>query len=215
MKRLIPFLIMLVGFAGGVAYAQAAPDELVHKTTDEIISRIKANKAAYANDRRKLYAMVDELVLPNFDFRAMARLVLAQAWRTANEDQRTRFTTEFRDLLVRTYSTALLKYNNQKIDYLPYKGPNDDNTAVVRCNIKQSGGGPDVPLEYDFYTRAGAWKVYDVKIDGVSLVTNYRATYAEKVRALGLDALIASLSADNKTGGRVDPPASGAAKAKP
>ena len=209
MKRLIPILFVLVGFVGA-AYAQASPDELVRKTTDEIISRIKTNKAAYAKDHQKLYAMVDELVLPNFDFRAMARLVLAQTWRTATDDQRTRFTDEFRDLLVRTYSTALLKYNNEKIDYLPYKGPSDDNTAVVRCNIKQAAGGPDVPLEYDFYLRDGMWKAYDVKIDGVSLVTNYRVTYANKVRTQGLDALIASIAADNKSGA-----AAGSKRAKP
>ena len=205
MKRLVPILLALIALVPGPARSETAPDVLVRQNTDEIIARIKANKDAYAKDHKKLYAMVDELVLPHFDFRAMAKLVLAQSWREANEDQRARFVVEFRDLLVRTYSTALLKYNKEEIIHLPYKGPIDDKTAVVKTEVKQAAGGPNIPLEYNFYLKDAAWKVYDVKIDGVSLVTNYRSPYAERIRNRGLDALIASLAEDNRAG-KVDKP---------
>jgi phospholipid transport system substrate-binding protein len=206
--------------SGAVAASTATPDVLVRTTTDEILVRIKTHKDAYAKDTAKLYAMVDELVVPHFDFRAMAKLVLAQSWRQASEDQRTRFTSEFRDLLVRTYSTALLKYNDEQVIYLPYKGPTDERTAVVRVEVKPSGGGPNVPIEYNFYFKDGAWKVYDVKVEAISLVTNYRAVYAERVQKEGLDALIASLARDNREG-KVDQPVrksaagAGGAKAAP
>jgi phospholipid transport system substrate-binding protein len=211
MKRILPLLLVIAGLLAGPARAGAAPDVLVRTSTNNILALLKANKDAYAKDKKKLYAAVDEVVLPNFDFRAMSKLVLAQAWREATEDQRGRFTGEFRDLLVRTYSTALLKYTNEEVIFLPYKGANDDNTAVVKTEIKLGGGGANVPIDYAFFQKDGGWKVYDVKIDGISLVTNYRSTYAEKVRSQGLDALIAGLANDNKSG-KVDQALTGKSK---
>jgi phospholipid transport system substrate-binding protein len=207
---------IVAGLISTVALATAAaPDVLVRTNTDEIIARIKKNKDAYAKDQKKLYAMVDELVLPHFDFRKMSQLVLRQAWREASEEQRARFTQEFRDLLVRTYATALLKYNNEEVIYKPYKGPNEDKTAEVHIEVKPSGGAPNVPIEYAFYTdKAGAWKVYDVKIDGISLVINYKEVYAKKVREEGLEVLIAQLARDNKEGKTDKPIAPAPSEAK-
>lgn len=214
MRRIAVTLGVMWALGVAAAWAATAPDVLVRENTDEILKRIKTNKDAYAKDKKKLYAMVDELVLPHFDFRAMAKLVLAQAWREATEDQRARFTAEFRDLLVRTYSTALLKYNNDGMIYLPYRGPVDDRTAVVKVEVKPAAGGPNIPIEYSFYLKDkdAPWRVYDVKIDGISLVTNYRSTYAGKIRNQGLDALISGLAADNKAGKTDQPigPKSGA-----
>lgn len=174
--------------------AQAMPDQLVRDTTDKIIALLKENRAIYKKDQNKLFAMVHETVLPHFDFRAMSRMVLARNWRSANEDQRGRFTTAFRDLLVRTYATALLKYTDEKIIFLPYRAKPEDRKVIVKTEIKPSGGGPNIPMDYRFYRKNTEWKVFDVSIDGVSLVTNYRNIYNEKIKKQGLDALIESIS---------------------
>jgi phospholipid transport system substrate-binding protein len=204
--RLAIALSLLFTVFANVAIAEAPPpDRLVRDNTEKIISLIKTNRDAYTKDQKKLYAMVNEVVLPHFDFRKMAQLVLGVNWRQANEEQRTRFASEFRDLLVRTYSTVLLKYNNEEVVYLPYKPMAGEKTSTVKVEIKLGGGAPPVPIHYDFYFINDAWKVYDVVIDGVSLVTNYRATYADKIKNDGLDALIASLAKSNRDGTPAEP----------
>jgi phospholipid transport system substrate-binding protein len=204
MRRAIAIALLFTAFVT-TASAQAAPDKLVRENTDKIISLIKTNRDAYAKDNKKLYAMVNEIVLPHFDFRKMAQLVLGVNWRQANEDQRARFAGEFRDLLVRTYATVLLKYNDEEVVYLPFKSAPGEKTATVKVEVKLGGGAPPVPIQYDFYLTDTAWKVYDVVIDGISLVTNYRAEYAGKIKNEGLDALIASLARSNREGKPAEP----------
>lgn len=211
MKRLFTAIVALL-VVGLAQAATPAPDQLVKDNVARIIELLKANRDTYARDHKKLYAMVHEQVLPHFDFRVMSRSVLGRYWREASEEQRERFVDEFRDLLVRTYATALLKYTNEEVRYLPFRVNPNDKTAVVKTEIVQQGG-PPIPINYSFYQTESGWKVYDVAIEGVSLVTNYRSTYATKVKTEGLDALIASM-ADAKRRGQVDPkaPGSGAAK---
>jgi phospholipid transport system substrate-binding protein len=204
MRRAIAVAVLCSTFAT-TAVAQAAPDKLVRDNTDKIINLIKTHRDTYTKDKKKLYAMVNEVVLPHFDFRKMAQLVLGVSWRQANEDQRARFANEFRDLLVRTYATVLLKYNNEEVVYLPYKTSPGEKTTTVKVEVKLGGGAPPVPIHYDFYLTDTAWKVYDVVIDGVSLVTNYRATYADRIKNDGLDALIASLAKSNRDGTPAEP----------
>lgn len=211
MKRLLTaiFALLVVGLAQA---AGPAPDQLVKDNVARILELLKANRDTYARDHKKLYAMVHEQVLPHFDFRVMSRSVLGRYWREASEEQRERFVDEFRDLLVRTYATALLKYTDEEVRYLPFRFNPSDKTAVVKTEVVQQGG-PPIPIHYSFYQTESGWKVYDVAIEGVSLVTNYRSTYATKVKTEGLDALIASM-AEAKRRGQVDPkaPGSGAAK---
>lgn len=197
MKRLSA--IFLLGLAlwlpATYVQAQTPPDQQVRATTEEILRLLKANRELYQRDRGALYAMVDKEVLPHFDFQRMSQWVLGRYWRTATPEQRERFVKEFRDLLVRTYATALLNYRDEQVLYLPFTGKPDDKQVIVRTEIKQSTGAPNIPISYSFYRRAeGDWKVYDVSIEGVSLVTNYRTTYADRIRRDGLDALIASIS---------------------
>ncbi|MBI3899971.1 MAG: ABC transporter substrate-binding protein [Gammaproteobacteria bacterium] len=197
----------------GIAVADVVPpDQLVKTTTDRILELIKANRDEYAKDHKKLYAMVDSEVLPNFDFKAMARQVLGRNWKDANEEQRERFVKEFRDLLVRTYATALLKYTDQEIRYLPFHAAPEEKQGLVRTEVVQKGG-PSIAMNLSFFRTDQGWKVYDVSIEGVSLINNYRGTYAERVRTQGLDTLIASI-ADMNRRGQVDVKA-GQAKASP
>jgi len=179
-----------------VALAAAMqPDQLVRTTTDKIMNLLRANHALYEKDNKKLREMVYTEILPHFDFTAMSKLVLGRHWRDATDKQREAFTGEFRDLLVRTYSTALLKYSDQDIVYLPYRGRPEDRSTTVSVEIRQKATGvAPIPMQYSFYNRDNIWKVYDVTIDGISLVTNYRSTYSEKIKNQGLDALIADLA---------------------
>lgn len=180
------------------AQDQDQPDEMMRKTTSEILELIKTNKSVYEADRDKLFDMVDKKVLPYFDFRKMSQLVLGLNWRTASEKQQNEFTNEFKQLLVRTYAVALLKYTDQKLVYLPYTGKPTDKTVIVKVNITQSGGSPDIPFYTRFYNGKNGWKVIDIAIEGVSLVTNYRKVYDQTIKTEGLDALIASLAKANQ-----------------
>ncbi|MHB8255740.1 MAG: MlaC/ttg2D family ABC transporter substrate-binding protein [Acidiferrobacterales bacterium] len=195
MKKTAIFLISLLILGTPAVRAAVTPEQLVQQTTNQILETIKAHREVYAKDHDKLYQLAEEKVLPYFDFVRMSQWVLGRNWRTASEEQRTRFVTLFRDLLVRTYSTALLQYTDQKIIYLPVSAAPGSTQMLVRTEVQQSGGAPDIPIYYSFYkNRSGDWKVYDVSIDGVSLVTNYRSVYAEKIRREGMNALLDSLS---------------------
>ncbi|MEK7758243.1 MAG: ABC transporter substrate-binding protein [Pseudomonadota bacterium] len=199
MRKIFLLTSVLLLSVLGVARAEVAPEELVRKTADEILTEIKAHRNVYARDYAKLYKMADEKVLLHFDFRRMSQWVLGRFWKEATPEQRDRFTSEFRDLLVGTYSQALLNYNDQKIVYLPVQRKPDDTEVTVKTEVKQTGGQPNIPIHYSFYkNKDGAWKVYDITIEGVSLVTNYRSVYATKIREKGMDALIAEITDNNK-----------------
>jgi phospholipid transport system substrate-binding protein len=199
MKKLVLLAATLLLALPALARAETVPEELVRQTADQILAEIKAHRELYAKDYARLYKMADEKVLPHFDFKRMSQWVLGRFWREATPAQRERFVAEFRDLLVGTYSQALLNYKDQKIVYLPVQRKPDDPEAVVRTEVQQGGGQPNIPIHYSFYkNKDGAWKVYDITIEGVSLVTNYRSVYAGKIRDKGMDALIAEIAANNK-----------------
>ncbi len=211
MKRLLAISVfLLMAFAGAAAVAETLPDQTAREVTDKIIGLIKQNRDAYSKDYKKLYAMVDETLLPLIDFRRISQQVLGPTWRTAADEQRNKFTAEFRDLLVRTYATALLKYNNEKIVYAPLKAAADDRTVVVKSMIHRTDGGPPISINYSFFkNKEGMWKIYDMAIEGPSIATTYQRVYAERLQKEGLDQLIASLAQDNQ---RARAGGSGAAK---
>ena len=196
--NLLAIAVLFLALTFSAFTAEISPEQVARETTDKIIVLLKENKDAYAKDTKKLYAMVGEHVLQNFDFRAMSRTVLGRYWRDAGEEQRARFTGEFRDLLVRTYATALLKYNNEKIVYLPFKFIPDDRTTTVKSEVRRTDGGPTIAINYSFYRTDAGWKVYDVTIEGASLVTTYQSTYAARIQKEGLDTLINGLKKENK-----------------
>jgi phospholipid transport system substrate-binding protein len=197
MKRLLA-AFLIVFMTTPAPAATAPPDQIAREVTDKIVALIKANRDVYARDYKKLYAMVDENLLPHFDFRKIAQQVLGPAWRNATAEQRDRFAKEFRDLMVRTYGTALLKYTDEEIVYLPLRiGPND-KTAVVRSVVKRGGGAPPIAINYSFLNAGNGWKVYDMAIEGPSIVTTYQRVYAERLQRDGLDAVIENLAQENQ-----------------
>ncbi|MHB1528127.1 MAG: MlaC/ttg2D family ABC transporter substrate-binding protein [Acidiferrobacteraceae bacterium] len=199
MKKLIVLLVVFQMFGAVSAFAANAanPETLVHQKTVQILSLLQKNRTEYQRDPAKLYAMVQERVLPYFDFDLMSRWVLGRYWQQATPQQRQAFVQQFRALLVRTYATALLSYSGQKIVYLPFRGNLKGQTVSVRTVVQQDNGSPEIPVDYSFNKEPGGWKVYDVSIDRVSLVTNYRMTYANKIQAQGLPALISSMARVN------------------
>lgn len=191
--------LLAVGLAVGATAAAAVQpaQELVQQTTDKMLSTLKAERVTIEQHPSRIYDLVNQIVLPHFDFERMSSWVLGKYWRTATPAQRQKFTEEFRTLLVRTYGKSLSAYTDNKISYLPSRPSAQDNEVKIRTEVAQPGGLP-IPIDYDLYLKGDAWKVYDVTIDGVSLVTNYRTTFANQIRQGGLDKLIASLAERNK-----------------
>jgi len=191
-------ILPLSGFADVAGQPASQPDQIVRQTITGVLEQLTKNKKEYQADHKKLFAMVDERILPYFDFKKMSQLVLGLNWRSANDQQRENFVSEFKQLLVRTYAIALLNYTNQTLEYLPYTGEPTDKVVTVKVNIKQGGGSPDIPVYSQFYNGKNGWKVIDISIEGISLVTNYRNVYNDTIKKEGLDKLIQSIAESNK-----------------
>jgi phospholipid transport system substrate-binding protein len=176
---------------------ELTPDALVKAVTQEVIAVIKEDKAIQAGDRKKSIALVEEKVLPHFNFARMTALAMGPNWRKATPEQQQALVSEFRTLLVRTYSTALTAYRNQVIEVKPLRAKPGDTDVLVRSEVRQSGTEP-VTLDYSMEKTANGWKVYDVTVGGVSLVTTYRESFAAEVRNAGVDGLIRSLAEKNR-----------------
>ena len=170
------------------------PDRLLSEATTKIIELLKNNRELYAKDHGKLYAMAYEHIVSLFDFRLIAKLILDSHWRQASEEQRTQFATEFRDRLVRTYATALLKYQDEQFVFLPFYAKPEDKRVIVKTEFKRGDGSPNIAVNYRLYNGKSGWKVYDVMVMGMSLVTMYRSVYAAKIKKQGIDAVIDNLA---------------------
>jgi phospholipid transport system substrate-binding protein len=197
-KTLLAVGLLLSLFALPATAAEAAPQILIQDATNEMLQSLKDNKTRLEEDPSVIYGLVQEILMPNFDFEKMSKLALGKNWRKASAEQRDRFTEEFRLLLVRTYSTAMLEYTDEKINFLPFRDDVAKKKVKVKMEILQAGG-PSIPMSLSMYLdKEEAWKVYDVKIDGISLVTNYRSTFATEIRNGGMDKLIERLAKRNE-----------------
>jgi len=179
------------------ALAATAPEELIRETSNKVIAEIKANREIYREDPSKIYQLVDTVVLPHFDFSAMTDLALGSYKSEVSAQQRPTIVNEFRLLLVRTYSSALLEYTDQELTYLPMEGSLADGQVVVKTEIAQAGGFP-IPIDYRLRRGDDGWKVFDISVDQVSLVTNYRSSFAREIKKQGVDGLIKTLQDRNQ-----------------
>ena len=191
------FVSLLFLFAAQVRANDVAPDELVKNTTQEVISVIKQDKDIQSGDRAKIYALVEEKVLTHFDFRRMSQLAMGKNWRQATPEQQDAIIKEFRSLLVRTYAVSLSQYRDQKIEIKPTKLEPDAKDATVKSLFIQNGREP-VTVDYLMYKIPAGWKVFNITVEGVSLVENYRSTFNDQVRKNGVDGLIKTLAERNK-----------------
>ena len=185
-------------FAAAVSAQNLAPDAQVKKITDEVIGVIKQDKDIRAGNQKKINELVDAKVLPHFSFSRMTALAVGRNWPKASAEQQKILTSEFRTLLVRTSSTALSSYKNQVIEFKPLRAAAGDADVTVRTQVKQPGTEP-ISIDYSMEKTPSGWKVYDVVVGGVSLVTNYRETFNAEIRDGGVDGLIKSLASKNRS----------------
>ncbi len=186
-------------FFGFVGQASAAADAqtIVQETTTAVVDRVKNEKDALRADPGKMYGLVSEMIFPHFDFTIMSQWVLGEHWKTSEPAQQQEFVEQFRRLLVRTYATALLEYSDQTIEYPANESSHNPKTATVKQDIKQPGGGV-LPVVYRLHNKTGDWKVFDVAVDGVSLVKTYKSSFAQIIADGGIAKLIENLKEKNK-----------------
>lgn len=205
-KLLLSCLIAMGATSVNAIAAEPQPPlEMIKQTADRMLVKLKEDKAVIRKDPTRIYALVSDIVLPRFDFERMASWVLGKHWRTATPVQREKFVAEFRNLLVRTYATSLTDHTDRTITYTPVRAESGATEVTVHTAIEQPGAAA-IPIDYSLALKEGEWKVYDVAIDGVSLVTNYRTSFSNEIRKSGLDKLIVKLAQRNQ----LNPPAASA-----
>lgn len=198
---LTSFILSVALMAGsGAAMAEMTADELVKQTAEDVLNTIKNDKDIQSGNQQKIFALAEEKILPNFDFERVCRMVLGKNWKSATPEQQAVFQKEFRSLLLRTYATALGKYKNQVIEYKPMRAEPGAKNVSVKTQILQPGGQP-IAVDYSLVKNDNGWKVYDIVIESVSLVTNYRSQFSNEIRTNGLDSLNKKLAEKNKAAG--------------
>lgn len=192
------FGLLVACLLATAAAAESAPDLLVQSVTHDVLELVRQDKDMQNGNSKKILALVEDKILPHFNFRHMTLLALGREGRQATPPQLALLTDEFRSLLVRTYSKALTEYRNQEIVFKPFKAAPADTDVKVRTEVRQSGGKP-VQIDYYLEKLPDGWKVYDVEVAGASLVTNYRSSFAQEIQKGGIDGLIRSLQSKNKS----------------
>ena len=199
MKRLTLAAVFAMAAATlSAATADIAPDVLARSVTDEVLAIVRADRDIASGHPQKVAQLVETKVLPHFNFSRMTQLAVGRNWRQATSAQQKVLIDEFRTLLVRTYTTAFTQYKNQTVDYKPVRMAPTDTDVVVKSLVTQPSGQP-VAIDYNMEKGPSGWKVYDVKIEGVSLVENYRHTFNSEIQRGGVDGLINTLAQKNKT----------------
>lgn len=176
-----------------------SPQDLIQSVSSSLLKDLDANREAYRKDPKKLRALVDKHLLPYFDVEYSARLVLGKHWRTASEPQRKRFIDAFYQSLMRNYGNAMLDFTADRLVILPYKGDPAASQATVRTQIKRDNGAP-VSVNYSVHATPKGWLAWDVVIEGVSYVKNFRTDFGTEIEQKGLDAVIERLEAQNASG---------------
>lgn len=197
MKKLLASLCLVLSVGAAVAADLPAPDALVRDVSNDVLTIVREDRAIQAGDTRRVVDLVEAKVLPHFNFRRMTMLAVGKDWRQASPQQQEKLVEAFSTLLVRTYSNALTQYRDQTIEYKPLRAGADDKTVRVQTEVRQAGAQP-IQIDYVLERTDAGWKVFDVIVAGVSLVTNYRGSFGQEIRAGGIDGLIRSLQAKNQ-----------------
>lgn len=197
-KSLVRLLLLFAFLASGIARAEVtSPDALVKDVTGQVLTILRQDKGIQSGNRQRAVAVIERTVAPHFDFTRMTSLAVGRAWQQADAGQRQALTAAFRTLLVRTYANALVSYRNQTVSFKPSAQGASGDEVVVHSQINQPGGQP-IALDYSLAKAQGDWKVFDVAIAGVSLVTNYRASFASELAKSGVNGLVKSLQDKNR-----------------
>jgi phospholipid transport system substrate-binding protein len=196
--------MLMLALVPAAVLAQEAPDAMIKRIADEVLTIIRSDKDLAAGNQQKVAALAEQKVLPHFDFTRMTRLAVGRNWNQASDAQKEALTKEFRTMLVRTYSTSLTAYRNQTIEVKPVKMSAGDKETTVRTQVLQQGG-PPIPIDYAMEKTDSGWKVYDVVIDGASLVTTYRTSFNDQIQKGGIDGLLKTLQERNASGAPARP----------
>jgi len=201
MKKILGIVILTISslLAFPAWSVEMAPDRLVDKTVKEVIEIIQKDEELKNGNKDKMLDLIETKILPHFNFTRMTQLAMGQHWSKAEPGQQTKLVDEFRTLLVRTYSNALTTYNHETIKVNPIKQLGDSVETTVRTVVVQGKGREPVPIDYSMEKKPDGWKVYDVTVAGVSLVTNYRGTFNSQVRKGGVEGLLKALADKNKS----------------
>ncbi len=194
MKLVVVFASLL--FAMPVQAQELGPEELVRKVTSDVLESIQSDKQLQAGDRKKMLALAEQKVLPHVDFEEAVKLAAGKSWQSATPEQRQRLASEFRSMLIRIYSTAIDTYRGQTMKVLPLRMPPGATEVTVRNQYLRQGR-PPVPVEYAMKKTPEGWKIYDIVIEGVSLVLTYRAEFEQVSRTAGIEGLIKRLQEKN------------------
>ncbi|MEO7622767.1 MAG: ABC transporter substrate-binding protein [Gallionella sp.] len=195
MKKITGFIVGATLFCA-LSTAQAdviAPDALIKNTVQDVVTIIKQDKEIQSGNERKIAALVDAKVVPHFDFVRMTQLAIGKNWRSATPAQKEALVTGFRNMLVRTYTKVFTVYRDQAIDVKPLKMSADDSEVTVKTTISKPGT-QSIPVDYEMKKAADGWKVFDISIEGVSMVLSYRGTFTSQIQQNGIDGLIKTLS---------------------
>ena len=202
MKGVLRVVVALMCMAGVAQAEVVAPDVLINTTVQGVIAVIKQDKDIQAGNQKKTLELVDAKVLPHFDFTRMTRLAVGKYWRTATPEQKQALVTEYRNMLVRTYTKAFTVYRDQTVEVRPVKIAADATEVTIKTTINKAGA-PPVPVDYEMEKTADGWKAFDVSIEGVSMVNSYRGTFATQIEQNGIDGLIKALSDKNTNAANV------------
>jgi len=198
MKTLLAYFVslFLFGFTGSAIAQELTPDQLVQKITEDVLAAVKSDKQLAAGDKQRALKLAEEKILPHVDFEEATRLAVGRAWQQASPEQRKKLVDEFQKMLVRTYSNAIEGYQGQTLKIMPSRAKPSDDDATVRAQFIRAGGQP-LPIEFHARKTQGGWKIYDIAVEGVSLVLTYRSEFDQVTKQGGIDSLIKRLSEKN------------------
>jgi phospholipid transport system substrate-binding protein len=197
-KRLAILLLVLLCSPAAPA-AEDMASALVRNTSARMLAALESHRAEIDRNPQRIYGLIHQILVPHFDFDRITQAAVGKYWRQATPQQRAELTEQFQQLLIRTYAKALLSYSGEEIRYLPVRPGRRSDAVTVSSEVRESGG-PPVSVDYRLYLKNGAWKVYDVSIDNVSLVSNYRSSFASQIRDNGIDGLVRRLREMNQQG---------------
>lgn len=195
----IVFLLSMLSFMPNISEARQDPISLLERVTSDILTELKKNQKRISADPGSIYHLVDDKILPYVDFIEMARWIAGRnAWRKASQDTKDAFIKEFKTLVVRTYASALSNYTNEKIEFLPLRKEAGEATRLhISSNILKTNG-ETIQMDYRLVAHENSWRVYDIVIEGVSLLKGYQAQFSDQIRTQGLAAVVSDIKKHNK-----------------
>lgn len=190
------FLVAALLFSTAAVSNPGSPDAVIEGAVAELTEKLRGRRNELAKNRNELYGLIDEVLLPRFDRKLAAQLVLAKHWRAASDEQRERFINAFYNSLLRKYADGLLEFDEELIEVIEYRGDKTAKRSLVKTNVTLDDG-TRVPVHYDLVNRGDRWLIFNVKVEGVSYVSNFRTELDSEIRASSLQAVIDRLESES------------------